>query len=135
MNWLVIDTDVVSFHFKKDSRAQAYVTDWPGKMLAISFMTFAELKLWALVRKWGKTRIDQLDLFVKRQFVVYPADEQLCQLWASVIAEARSHGRKLDTADAWIAATALAIGAPLVTHNAKDFAGISGLTLHSQSHR
>ena len=40
---------------------------------------------------------------------------------------------KIDAADAWIAATALAVGAPLITHNAKDYAGITGLKLQSQS--
>ncbi len=74
-----------------------------------------------------------MDVFVKRQFTVYPANDRLCQLWASIVAEVRSKGRKIDAADAWIAATALAVGAPLITHNAKDYAGITGLKLQSQS--
>ena len=56
MNWLVIDTDVVSFYFKNDSRAKAYVANWQGNTLVISFMTLAELKLWGLVRNWGANR-------------------------------------------------------------------------------
>ncbi|MDR2115483.1 MAG: hypothetical protein LBP87_03785 [Planctomycetaceae bacterium] len=31
--------------------------------------------------------------------------------------------------DAWIAATALALGCPLLTHNAKDFENIPGLEI------
>jgi tRNA(fMet)-specific endonuclease VapC len=63
--------------------------------------------------------------------VIHPVDERLCGYWATVMAEARSQGRKLETADAWIAATALAVHAPLATHNVKDFAGVTGLQLLS----
>jgi predicted nucleic acid-binding protein len=47
------------------------------------------------------------------------------------MAETRGQGRKLETADAWIAATALAIGAPLATHNQHDYSQIAGLQLLS----
>lgn len=43
------------------------------------------------------------------------------------MAAARRAGRPIQTADAWIAATALLYGATLVTHNAADFAGVPGL--------
>jgi predicted nucleic acid-binding protein len=42
---------------------------------------------------------------------------------------ARRQGRPIQTADAWIAATALHLGVPLVTHNPADYAGVSGLTV------
>jgi predicted nucleic acid-binding protein len=35
--------------------------------------------------------------------------------------------------DAWIAATALTHGCPLVTHNAADFQGIAGLIVISEA--
>jgi len=35
----------------------------------------------------------------------------------------------IQVADAWIAATALALDVPLVTHNAVDFEGIEGLEI------
>jgi tRNA(fMet)-specific endonuclease VapC len=129
MDIVVVDTDVASFYFKNDRRAQPFVSRWSGKTLVISFMTFAELQLWALLRNWGPRRVGQLQAFIKTHFVVHPADEHLCSLWASVMAEARANGRPVNTSDAWIAATALAINAPLATHNAKDFGIVSGLRL------
>jgi len=35
----------------------------------------------------------------------------------------------LETADAWIAATALLYDAPLITHDAGDYLGVPGLKL------
>jgi len=42
-------------------------------------------------------------------------------------------GRRLETADAWIAATAVLYDAPLVTHNASDYAGVPGLKLLTEA--
>ncbi len=39
----------------------------------------------------------------------------------------------METADAWIAATALLYGAPLVTHNRSDYLGVPELTIISES--
>lgn len=36
-------------------------------------------------------------------------------------------GRRLETADAWIASTAIAYDAPLITHNGSDYSGVPGL--------
>jgi tRNA(fMet)-specific endonuclease VapC len=39
----------------------------------------------------------------------------------------RKAGRRIETADAWIAATALLYDAPLLTHNEADYRGVPGL--------
>jgi predicted nucleic acid-binding protein len=44
---------------------------------------------------------------------------------------ARANGRRIETADAGIAATALLYGASLVTHNSKDHSGVPDLIVHS----
>ncbi len=62
MNGIVIvDTDVVSYLFKGDTRAEAYRQHLLGKTPAISFMTVAELYQWAFVRNWGEHRLARLD--------------------------------------------------------------------------
>jgi predicted nucleic acid-binding protein len=53
MPGLVVDTDVASYVFKKDTRARPYHRHLVGQPLILSFMTLAELRRWALRRRWG----------------------------------------------------------------------------------
>jgi predicted nucleic acid-binding protein len=46
---------------------------------------------------------------------------------------ARRAGRRLETADAWIAATAVLYDAPLITHNARDYLGVPGLKVITEA--
>ena len=46
---------------------------------------------------------------------------------------ARRAGRRLETADAWIAATAVLYDAPLITHNVSDYLGVPGLKLITEA--
>jgi len=47
MDSVVIDTDVLSYLFKQDSRGESYQAHLEGKFGVISFMTLAELGVWA----------------------------------------------------------------------------------------
>lgn len=128
MSLVVVDTDVVSFRFKKDTRARRYRRHLMGRAPVIAFMTLAQLHAWALERRWGADRQAELAGHLE-QYEVYYADDALCRLWAEVWVRARRKGRPIEVADAWIAATALGLGVPLVTHNAEDFAGVEGLAV------
>src|SRR5260370_11302236 len=128
MKPVVIDTDVASFLFKNDSRAQSYLPHLRDRQWLISFMTEAELEQWALLSSWQTKRIDWLRVFLGR-FVIVPSSRDLILKWAEVMVAARRAGRRLETADAWIAATATLYGAPLVTHSASDYLGVPGLRL------
>jgi tRNA(fMet)-specific endonuclease VapC len=132
MPGIVIDTDVVSFVFKKDTRARLFHRHLVGQPLILSFMSLAELHKWTLRRRWGQASRDRLERYL-RSYQVYYADEALCRLWAEVIDRAHRRGRTIHESDAWIAATALALGVPLVTHNVTDFAAVDGLTLLSEA--
>src|SRR5580700_207733 len=112
---VVVDTDVISFVFKGHSQGVAYVPDLDGKQIIVSFMTVAELKRWALKKRWGPNRIAKLDQQL-RQVIVYPVDLDLCQRWAEVTMAAEEKGRPISPQDAWIAATALQENLPLITN-------------------
>ena len=122
---LLLDTSVVSLFFKKnDTRAPLYLPDLQGKLLAISFVTVAELKRWVISRRWGQTRIDEIDRRL-RLMVTLPYTDAVALQWARIQADTpRSEN------DAWIAACALAYGLTLVTDD-KGFEGIRGLTIIS----
>lgn len=128
MSHVVVDTDVVSFLFKNDARVKKYQLHLTGKVAIISFMTLGELHLWDLVRRWGDRRQERLDEHV-RKFAVHPYDAALCAAWARVTYAARRAGHRIGTADAWIAATAVLHGLPLVTHNAADYRGVEDLEI------
>jgi hypothetical protein len=54
MSDAVIDTDVVSFLFKRDTRAELYRPHLVGRRIVVSFMTVAELEAWAADSKVGR---------------------------------------------------------------------------------
>src|SRR5712692_7366250 len=132
MRPVVLDTDVVSFLFKNDTRAHAYLSHLRDRQWLISFMTEAELEQWALLSNWHAKRIEWLRVFLAR-FAIVPSSRDPVLKWAEVMVTARRAGRRLETADAWIAATAVLYDAPLITHNANDYLGVPGLKLITAS--
>src|SRR5262245_66332497 len=70
MTSVVLDTDVVSFLFKNDTRAQSYLPHLRDRQWLISFMTEAELEQWALLSSWHPKRIEWLRVFLRRFVIV-----------------------------------------------------------------
>ena len=130
MTQIVVDTDVVSFLFKNHPIGRHYDPEVDGRVALISFMTVAEVERWAIQYRWGEHRLHWLRLYLSR-FTVVPSSPGLCLKWAEVMAAAQAAGRRIECADAWIAATALLYRVPLVTHNRNDYLGVPGLTLIS----
>ena len=130
MSSLVVDTDVVSFLFKNHQFGRLYEPDLAAQTLLISFMTVAELDRWAIQSRWSEARRRWLHVHIER-FVVAPFNRALCTLWAEVTVAAQTRGRRIECADAWVAATAVRYDVPLVTHNREDYLGVPGLKLIS----
>ena len=128
----VVDTNIFSYIFKQDTRAALYSPHLDGHLLALSFMSVAELDRWALGANWGAQRKQKLERLLKR-YLIQPYTRGLGQQWAAVMVGAQHKGRPIGVADAWIAATALHFKVPLVTHNAADFAGVDGLTVITEN--
>ena len=129
---IVVDTDVVSYIVKGDTRGALYRPHLAGQVASISFMTLAELERWTLVANCGARRRQQLKTHLRR-YVVQHSSAQVCRLWAATMNETRRAGTPMSVADAWVAATALHLQLPLVTHNRTHFAGVAGLTIISES--
>src|ERR1039458_3142065 len=119
MSRIVVDTDVASYIFNWHSLAQQYADALRGSELILSFMTIAELPMGAISAGWGNRRRLLIEQFIQRFELVY-ADNDLCTVWARIRADARTAGRPMSPQDAWIAATALALDAPLATNNRSE---------------
>jgi len=128
MGAVVVDTDVMSFVFKGDTRTELYRAHLTGQTWIASFMAVAELDRWALARNWGQPRRERLEQLLERIAICY-ANRDLCRLWAEASDSARRNGKPISCADAWTAAVALMLNTPLLTHNAADYQGVAGLHL------
>jgi tRNA(fMet)-specific endonuclease VapC len=123
LSWLLVDTSVVSYLFKKHSLAPFYWEILKGNLLCVSFMTVAELYCWPMERNWSDRRIDALRLHL-RAYSVLPYGDAMSWEWARIKSR---RGRPISDPDAWIAATAIRYEIPLVTHNPRHFLHVVGL--------
>lgn len=128
---VVVDTDVLSFLYKRDTRARLYEPHLNDPPFVVSFMSVAELRRWALERSWGGHRRQELENYLTRYLILH-SDDQMCNRWADAMNSARKRGQPIAPADAWIAATALLLDVPLVTHNSSHYIGIDDLRVISQ---
>lgn len=128
MGYRVLDTNVISYLMKSHPFAEGYLPHLKGHVLAVSFVTVAELYEGALRARWGRKRRETLEAALGR-YVVVPSSLELCRRWAVVRYGRRREPIAVD--DAWIAATALVHDCPLLTHNPADFRGITGLRVVS----
>jgi tRNA(fMet)-specific endonuclease VapC len=129
---VVVDTNVISFFFKGDTRASLYQTHLGGRLQVIAAQTRAELEFWTLINNWGQRRRTALHDYLKN-FVLAEAGEAICSRWAEVQNNARKQGHPISVSDAWIAATALAHVLPLVTHNPDDFKNVAELVVITEA--
>src|SRR5262249_315943 len=113
---LVVDTDVAGFVFKWHPEfGPRYIEMLRGAELIVSFMAVAGMGQGALDANWGPRKRAVLEAHLA-DFSVLHSDSLLCSTWAAVRSESVQMGRRIGSADAWIAATALVLSAPLVTN-------------------
>lgn len=126
-DWVLVDTNVFSFIFRRDPRADIFRPYLVNRTPALSFMSVAELYFGAYKANWGQASISRLETAM-RNYVVLPYDHAVAQLWARVRQQRERRGRPIGVADAWTAACALAHGCAVATAD-RDFSGIDGLTV------
>ena len=119
MRSYVADTSVASLILRKRPEVSAYRERLEGSRIYLSFQTIAEMRFGALLKNWGGKRRRELEDFLSSCTTLEYTDE-LADKWAIIMKEARLAGRRLESGDAWIAATALLLDIPLLTHD-RDF--------------
>jgi predicted nucleic acid-binding protein len=127
---VVVDTDVVSFLFKAHSLAPAYQAILAGRSLMVSLITLAEIEYGMELKNWGTSRRDLMRRFLSRFTTLLP-DAETGRWWARIKSSGAKRGRQITFADAWIAAAALQLNVPLVTHNASDYEAVENLIIQT----
>jgi predicted nucleic acid-binding protein len=130
---VVVDTNVVSYLFKRDTRAELYDSHLRETAKFVSFMTLAELRLWTFQNNWGNRRKEDLENYIFDNYGVIYSNDELCRSWAEIKNGATKSGNPIDAQDAWIAAIALLFDIPLVTHNRRHFENIENLQVISEA--
>ena len=128
---LLADTNILSYAHNEHTLWNAYQPILSGKMVLIAAQSVAELRFGAFRVGWGERRMARLEALIQAYPVVYPTDA-ICTRWARIRANAEKIGHSIGSNDAWIAATALELEIPLVTHNKKDFDFIDDLIVISE---
>ena len=82
------------------------------------------------MRTGGPRKFAVLEAYLA-DFSVLHSDSLLCSAWAAIRNESTQKGRPISSSDAWIAATALVLSAPLVTNNPKDYRHLDKLQIVS----
>ena len=77
---------------------------------------------------WGALRKALLAQHLTK-YTILPVNRDLCMKWAQVSFAAQRKGRPIQTADAWIAASAIYYQVPLITNNVADYSMIDGLQI------
>lgn len=125
MTSAVVDTSV--FVARESGRALTAV-DLPPQ-LAVSAITIGELRAGVLVASDGATRDRRLaTLLSALELEPIAVDRAVADAWARLRVALRQAGRRMPVNDSWIAATALARGAAVVTQDA-DYAVAAELGL------
>jgi predicted nucleic acid-binding protein len=130
MEAVLLDTDVFSLFFRRDTRSLLYDPDVRGKVRCLSFASVAELRFGAIVAGWQDRRRQQLEEAIARTVILH-GDDLTVQHWAQTKAARQRSGRPIGSEDCWVAATALRHGLVLLTHNARDYSDIKDLQIVS----
>ena len=123
---IIVDTSVVSYIYRREPIARQYMNNMIGHRAVISFQTYEEILFGVLVSNWGRPRIDDLIRYVDETYDMIGYDPELVKACARLRADSRRRGRELKTADAWIAATAVLLNCPILSHD-RDFSNLPDL--------
>ena len=131
---ILVDTGVFSASISRRRRArfEPQVGLMARHQIFLAAVTVAEVRYGALVAGWGDQRRQRLEQSIAATTVV-PVSDALLTTLAELRHACRQDGHALHEPihanDLWIAASAVHIGAPLLTADAV-FDDVPGLTLH-----
>jgi tRNA(fMet)-specific endonuclease VapC len=125
---VLVDTDVISFLATGHPIGNLYRDALTNRHALVSVVSLGEIEYGMEWREWGAARRQNMRKFLAR-FAPLTIEIATSTSWSQLRAECRRKGRPISNSDAWIAATALTLGVPLITHNASDYQAIESLAV------
>lgn len=122
---LLVDTDVVSYIHAQSGRHADFETLLAGHLLAVSFITYAEVLGMGYSAGWGERRMTALRTTLAG-YVVLPYSAAVADTWGRTWPKVRGHLHGGGANDMWSSAVAVSHEPPLpfVTNNLSDFQSI-----------
>ena len=123
----MLDTDTCSFVIRGGNEKLRKRVQRNAGRLCVSAVTVAELRFGA--RKKGSARISDAVGFFLELVDVVPWGEEAAARFAEIRVALESSGSHIGNMDTLIAASALADGCTIVTHNTDHFGRVPGLSV------
>lgn len=102
----------------------------PDNNLVLSSIVTFELSYGAQKGRWRKANLALLEEFLL-DFIIEPFDEKAAHTGGTIRTELEKNGRPIGPMDTLIAAHAVSLGIPLVTHNLGEFSRVPGLKVEN----
>ena len=123
----MLDTDICSFAIRGGSARLREMLSWHSDCLCVSAVTAAELRFGA--RKRGSRKISNAVASLLSLLEIVPWDDGAATCYAGLRKDLEDSGQPIGHADMMIAASALATGSVVVTHNTAHFSRIEKLAI------
>ncbi len=128
----LIDTSVFIELERRGEPLSALEAAIPGQSVALAAITASELLvgLHRAVTSEHRRRREAFVATVLEQFPVLAFDLRVARIHAPLLAALTATGQRIGANDLLIAATALAHGHDVLTHNLREFGRVPGLIVH-----
>ena len=126
----LIDTDILIFGLKGDSRVQLWMEKNQNIPKSISVITFGELIYGARKSKHPEKNIATTNR-IAELFPIIDINKGIIEVFGEIKAKLEQKGTRIEDMDLMIAATAIYMDLSLVTNNKSHFSRISDLILEN----
>ena len=127
----LIDTDILSFYFKGDTKVVNAVTGYLRQFdqLTISIITYFEI-IGGLMYKQAQKQLNDFEVFSANNNIIFISEES-ARIFGEIYAHLRQHGITIGTSDLLIAGIAIKHDLTLITNNEKHYAQIPDLRIEN----
>jgi tRNA(fMet)-specific endonuclease VapC len=123
-----LDTNVCIMYFRGHAQVCGHWRQHGASDIAIPLTVYAELLVGAEKSSQSLRVLREIEALLEAHEVI-EITEDVAEHYAHIRAELEKRGASIGSNDLWIAATAIAHGATLVTNNTEEFSRVPGLKI------